>query len=181
LPPLAAILLASAWWLLTRRIYPLGHQSIQGLEGLIHRERESLGAINYPQFMVSLVFGLVALAWLSRPPAGHRDRRHTADGRGHCDYGRAAAFVIPSHWRNLEFLMSWEQARNLPWGVLILVGGGLSLGTAIETSGLAEAAAALLEGLANLPLAAHGGRDNADHAAQPRDEQHGHGGHHAAP
>ena len=48
--------------------------------------------------------------------------------------------------------MSWEQARNLPWGVLILVGGGLSLGTAIETSGLAEAAAALLEGLANLPL-----------------------------
>ena len=150
--PLAAILLASAWWLLTRRIYPLGHNPIQGLEALIHRERENLGAITYPQLMVGVVFGLVAIAWLTRPLLDSAISGLQLTDAGIAITGALLLFVIPSHWRQLEFLMSWEQARNLPWGVLILVGGGLSLGTAIETSGLAEAAAALLEGLARLPL-----------------------------
>jgi sodium-dependent dicarboxylate transporter 2/3/5 len=46
-------------------------------------------------------------------------------------------FVLPVNWRKAEFTLNWQSARSIPWGVLVLFGGGLSLARAMEQSGLA--------------------------------------------
>ena len=55
--------------------------------------------------------------------------------------GALSLFVIPVHWQRREFALNWEVAARLPWGVLLLFGGGLSLAAAVASSGLAEAIA----------------------------------------
>jgi len=150
--PLAAVLLVSAWWLLTSRIYPVAHQPLEGLAELLDEQRASLGPMGRPEMAVSVVFALVALAWLTRPLLEQLWPNLNIRDEGIALLGALFLFVIPASWRKLEFLMDWESARNLPWGVLILVGGGLSLGAAIESSGLAETAAGALQGLDGQPL-----------------------------
>jgi sodium-dependent dicarboxylate transporter 2/3/5 len=49
-------------------------------------------------------------------------------------------------------LLDWQHAAKIPWGLLILFGGGIAIARAFETSGLSEALGALLAGIAALPL-----------------------------
>ncbi len=49
----------------------------------------------------------------------------------------AALFVLPVDWKKGEFTLDWRTARRIPWGVLVLFGGGLSLARAMDQSGLA--------------------------------------------
>jgi solute carrier family 13 (sodium-dependent dicarboxylate transporter), member 2/3/5 len=60
-------------------------------------------------------------------------------------------FLLPVDARRGEFVMDWRTARRLPWGVLLLFGGGLSLARAFEVSGLTRAIGELVTGMAGLP------------------------------
>jgi sodium-dependent dicarboxylate transporter 2/3/5 len=99
--------------------------------------------------MVACVFVLTASSWIFRPLLG------TWIG-GLSDPGIAIAaaivlFLLPIDLRRGEFLLNWEWARRVPWDVLLLFGGGLSLAGAIQGSGLAGWVAQALEGLATWP------------------------------
>jgi len=50
----------------------------------------------------------------------------------------ALLFVLPWRWRERKFVLGWEDAEGINWGVLMLFGGGLTLGTLAETTGLAK-------------------------------------------
>ena len=50
--------------------------------------------------------------------------------------GGMSLFVLPSNWYKHEFLMDWKQMKELPWGILILFGGGLAMAAALEKSGV---------------------------------------------
>jgi solute carrier family 13 (sodium-dependent dicarboxylate transporter), member 2/3/5 len=52
--------------------------------------------------------------------------------------GAVILFFIPVNFKNNEFLVDWPTARKLPWGVLLLFGGGLSLASAISSTGLSS-------------------------------------------
>ena len=58
-------------------------------------------------------------------------------------------FCIPSGNKKNEKLLDWETANKIPWGLIILVGSGICLGTAISESGLSEHAASFLSGIEN--------------------------------
>lgn len=140
LPP-AALLLVVSWWLLTRWVYPLPREPIPGVATLLEEQARDLGRMTAPERRVAIVFGAVALAWVTRPLL-----QRLAPGVELTDAGIAVMaavilFVVPARWKEGRFLLDWESARNLPWGVLLLVGGGLSLGSAIESSGLAAVVA----------------------------------------
>lgn len=63
-------------------------------------------------------------------------------------------FLLPVNFKKMEFVLTWEDAKRLPWEVLILFGGGLSLAAAITTTGLAEWIGQSLQILDFLPLMA---------------------------
>ena len=50
----------------------------------------------------------------------------------------ALLFAVPSSWRERRFVLTWNDAEQINWGVLLLFGGGLSLGTLAEATGLAK-------------------------------------------
>ena len=61
-------------------------------------------------------------------------------------------FLLPVDFKKGEFVLRWEEAKKLPWNVLILFGGGLSLAAAITSTGLAEWIGMSLSGLDWLPI-----------------------------
>jgi solute carrier family 13 (sodium-dependent dicarboxylate transporter), member 2/3/5 len=134
--PLTAIALPLVWLLLTRVLYPIELKELPGGREVIDRELSAMGPVSRPERMVAVVFCLTAGAWIARPLLeGHLP--------GLSDTGIAIAaalalFLMPVDLRKGVFLMRWKDAEKLPWGVLILFGGGLALADAIAGSGLAE-------------------------------------------
>jgi sodium-dependent dicarboxylate transporter 2/3/5 len=60
----------------------------------------------------------------------------------------ALLFVAPVSWRKRRFALSWDEGRQVNWGIILLFGGGLSLGTLAETTGIARWVGAGLSGSA---------------------------------
>ena len=149
--PPALALLALAWWLLTRLVYPLPRDVVPGIAGLLREQADDLGRMTGPERRVAMIFVLVAVAWVTRPLLQELLPGLELTDAGIAVIGALLLFVTPARWQTRQFLLDWDSARHLPWGVLILVGGGLSLGGAIESSGLAAAVAEGLSAFGDWP------------------------------
>ncbi|NQU25952.1 MAG: anion permease [Candidatus Nealsonbacteria bacterium] len=68
--------------------------------------------------------------------------------------GALVLFAVPLDFKRGVFALDWQSARKLPWGVLLLFGGGLSLASAVDQSGLDQWIGSLIEGLGGLPVVA---------------------------
>lgn len=151
--PVSLTMLVFAWLMLTRVSFPLPRQPIAGISGLIDHERRRIGRMKPSERRVALIFALTAMAWIFRPVIeGMLPSWITISDAGIALMGAMAMFLVPAEGLKLRFLLDWEDTRGLPWGVLVLVGGGLSLGVAIEGSGLAGYVAGLLGGLEAWPI-----------------------------
>lgn len=156
--PLSAAMLPITWALLVFLLYPpqpLG----AGAAELIARERGKLGPPNRAERMVAIVFAVTALAWLMREPKAFGTvtvpgLQSFAPGIADSTIAMGAAailFLLPVDWKRGVFVLDWETARRLPWGVLILFGGGLSLARAMDRSGLAAWIGTAVSGIGGLP------------------------------
>lgn len=150
--PVAAVLLVAAWWVLARLVFPVGREPLSGVTDFVDRERKDAGRLTSPERRLLVVAGLTIAAWLTRPLfQGFVSGVQLSDS-GIAITAAIALFIVPAHgWRG-EPLLTWRDTTGIAWGVLLLVGGGLSLGTMIEASGLAESLAEVLKGLGHLPL-----------------------------
>ena len=122
-----------------------------GVAEMLADQARDLGRMTRPELRVAAIFALVALAWITRPLLEGALGLELSDA-GIAIIGALLLFVVPARWRQRQFLMDWESAKHLPWGVLIMVGGGLSLGTAIEESGLAAVVAEGLGAFGSWPV-----------------------------
>ncbi|MCZ6598766.1 MAG: DASS family sodium-coupled anion symporter [Planctomycetota bacterium] len=143
--PVSAVFLPLGWLLLTRFIYPPG--DLRGDAALvIAEERKRCGPISRPERIVAIVFVLTALAWILRSPKELGDVtipgiQTWAPAIKDSTIAIAAAltlFLLPVSWSKGQFALDWDTAKKVPWGVMLLFGGGLSLARAMEHSGLAE-------------------------------------------
>jgi solute carrier family 13 (sodium-dependent dicarboxylate transporter), member 2/3/5 len=150
--PIAIVMLTLAWLVLTRWAFPLPRKPIDGLDDLIERERGKIGRMQRSEWRVAIVFACTVVAWITRPwiESLLPDFIAISDA-GIALLGALALFLTPAGNKPSQFLLKWDDTRELPWGVLVLVGGGLSLGVAIDDSGLAEYLAALPSGLGTWP------------------------------
>jgi solute carrier family 13 (sodium-dependent dicarboxylate transporter), member 2/3/5 len=133
--PLVIVTLPLTWLLLTRVSFPIGIAGIPGGREMILAEYQRLGPMSRPEKWVAAVFVSAAVLWIVRP---------LIEGfvPGLTDTGIAimaaiALFAIPVDARMTAFVMDWAAVRDLPWGVLLLFGGGLALAEAVTASGLA--------------------------------------------
>jgi sodium-dependent dicarboxylate transporter 2/3/5 len=132
--PLVAVMLVGTWLILIR-LHPVGESVGLKAREAVHGELAKLGATSPAEMRVAGVFGLTVLAWITRPLyAGFVP---ALDDTAIAIAGALALFLLPSGNPARGRLMTWDDLEALPWGVLILFGGGLSLADAISGSGLA--------------------------------------------
>jgi sodium-dependent dicarboxylate transporter 2/3/5 len=148
--PLLLISLPLTFWMLTRVLFPLHRRRLAGERELLSDALAAMGPMTRAEKMVTVVFVLTAGAWIFRPLLGRWIG-------GLSDPGIAVTaaivlFLLPLDLRRGVFLLDWSWAQRVPWGVLLLFGGGLSLAAAIQRTGLAAWTAQALQGLSAWPL-----------------------------
>jgi len=148
--PLAVVALPVTWFLLVRVVFRVSNQPIVGGRQIIRQELAALGRPSRAEWTVGSVTALTALAWLVRPQLD--DVVPGLSDTGIAIAGATLMFLIPVSWKRFESALDWTAAERLPWGVLVLFGGGLSLAGAIEATGLAEWIGASLSWVGGWPL-----------------------------
>ncbi|MCH8260507.1 MAG: DASS family sodium-coupled anion symporter [Planctomycetes bacterium] len=134
--PLAVVFLPITWFLLTRVLYPIRLERIEGGRELIAREHAQLGPMKPGEWVTLIVFLLAAIAWIFRTII-ERYIPGVSDP-GIAIIAAMLLFVIPVDLKKGTFTMNWSTATKLPWGILILFGGGLSLAAAVKVNGVAQ-------------------------------------------
>ncbi len=151
-------MLFACWWLLVKMFGV--HGEVAGLKETLESEQANVGTLSGAERFVLSVFGLTALAWILRAPKSIGDIRipgltDLIPGISDAAIAIAAAvilFVIPLSKSRFDTALDWESARKIPWGVLLLFGGGLALAGSFGSSGLSDQLGSLLVGLRGAPL-----------------------------
>jgi solute carrier family 13 (sodium-dependent dicarboxylate transporter), member 2/3/5 len=148
--PLSIVLLILCWWYLTRIAVRLDSDDFPGGVAEIKRQKKALGRMQSQEKRVLGVFVLTALAWICRsfllsPYLPALDDTIIALCAG------VVLFVLPGRQKSTSIL-SWEDSKKIPWGILLLFGGGLAIATGFKDTGLAKWLAELLIALDFLPL-----------------------------
>ena len=149
--PLSAALLAVAWLLFTRVLFRSGSADLPGAAMAVSEARAALGSISPPERRVACVFAATALGWVIQPLVSSALPWLQLSDTAVALLGALALFLVPAGTGGSERLMDWATAQRLPWEVLILFGGGLSLAAAVNDTGLAAWIGQALEGLSALP------------------------------
>jgi len=148
--PLILILLPLMYFILTRFVFPVKLKELPGGKALIEEQMTEIGKITKPELRVAIVFGITACLWIFRPLfAGFLP--------GLSDTGVAITsgvflFILPSGTKSGQKILNWSHLKALPWGILILFGGGLSLAMAINSSGLAVYIGDAMKGLSGIHM-----------------------------
>lgn len=147
--PLSVVFLVIIWWLLTKVLYKPEIDELPGGRQLIQRELQELGPMSPPEKTVGVVFVLAALSWIFVPTL--------FPDSGITDEGIAmmvalACFLLPGRAGDGVALLDWKSARELPWGVLLLFGGGLALSAQFTSTGLSVWIGEQAAGLNVLPI-----------------------------
>lgn len=155
--PVTLVMIPLTWLLLVKVLFrpgALGGDAARILEEEIH----SLGPASSAERRVAVVFVVTALAWILRAPKTLGDvvipgLQTWAPELRDSTIAMAASlvlFVMTRGGGSRAPLLTWRRARSIPWGVLILFGGGLSLARAMERSGLSQWIGSSVAGLESL-------------------------------
>ncbi len=116
------------------------------------------GTWRTPEIRTLVVFGLTALAWITRsePFGGWKTWLDLPNANDASVAFIAVIFLfcLPNGEKKGERLLDWKTAKQIPWGMLVLVGAGLCLGEGFKQSGLSTTIASVFSGIESLPLLA---------------------------
>jgi sodium-dependent dicarboxylate transporter 2/3/5 len=155
--PLVVVYLTLLWWLLYQFVLPKNTHSISIDRSVIDQQLQNLGPMTRAEWTVLSVFLATATLWIIREPLQHWDWLiEICPGIGRLEdasisIGAAIALFLLPVKQTGERALDWQTANRLPWGVLILLGGGMSLAAAMNASGLNTVMADQLQMLQNLP------------------------------
>lgn len=152
--PVTAVMLPLCWLALTRLVYPVSFKTSGATRDLLKNMKHDLGPASSAEWRIAIVFACVVLGWMTRP---WLTKYLPIEGWSDPGIVMTAAFVLfllPSGGKNTLRLLNWKQTRDLPWEILILFGGGLSLAAAVSDTGLAHWLGASLVPLGTYGIAA---------------------------
>jgi sodium-dependent dicarboxylate transporter 2/3/5 len=148
--PIVAVSLVIVYLLLTRILFPVNLKEIPGGEELLKKKLSAAGPMTRGEKMVAIVFTLTAALWIGRPLL--QDVIPNLSDTGIAIFAALVMFLLPVDFKKGDFVLCWDDTKKLPWNVLILFGGGLSLAAGITSSGLAEWIGSSLSVLDWLPI-----------------------------
>ena len=137
--PLSAVMLPASWLILTRVIYPVKFETSKETIDLLTSMKQELGNFDGPEVKVFFVFVATALAWMFRTILDDIPGLSGLSDAGIAMISALFLFLLPSGHKDTKgALLEWKDAQeNVPWGLLVLFGGGLSLANAVQSTGLA--------------------------------------------
>lgn len=148
--PITVVSLIVIYLTLSRFLFPLEPGRLPGGQDVIQDKLAAMGPMSGPEKRVALVFALTAGLWITRPLL--EPLLPGLSDTGIAMFGGLLMFLLPGQAGPRRRLLAWEDTRRLPWGILILFGGGLSLAAGISDSGLAEWLGSGLRGLDGLAI-----------------------------
>jgi len=135
--PMALLMLFLAWLSLTKITFTLAMKNkIHGVQEIITRELKKMGRISRAEKITATVFTVVAIAWISRPFIQSTLQLTNITDTVIAMTGAMTLFILPVSWKKRIFILDRDWPKTIPWEILILFGGGLSLASAISDSGL---------------------------------------------
>jgi sodium-dependent dicarboxylate transporter 2/3/5 len=136
--PVSMLLLPLTWLSLTRFSFPVNFETSTQTQETIITMRNNLGKITTSEKRVFFIFIFTALLWISRSSINNIPGLEGLSDPGIAMLCGLILFLTPSGSSNDNNLLEWKDAEaGVPWGVLLLFGGGLSLAAAAQSSGLA--------------------------------------------
>jgi solute carrier family 13 (sodium-dependent dicarboxylate transporter), member 2/3/5 len=129
--------------------FSVARAAVAGGKELLDRELAALGRLSRAEVTVGAIVALTATAWVTQPLLARIVPR--VSDAGIAVAGALLLFIVPVGPR-MKRAITWGEAERLPWGVLVLFGGGLSLANAVERTGLALWIGTRLSALGDLPI-----------------------------
>lgn len=157
--PLATVFIVVTWLVLTKIMFRTNMTEIAGGRGVIRDELATLGRMSRGEITVAVIFVVTALLWVLRQPMADTAWLVAAvpfvallSDAGIAMAAVVALFLVPVSRRHGVAALDWPTVqRGVPWGVLLLFGGGLAIAAAIQASGLDGWIGTQFEGLSVLP------------------------------
>ncbi|HLS65864.1 MAG TPA: DASS family sodium-coupled anion symporter [Pseudogracilibacillus sp.] len=149
--PFAWVFLIIVWIYLVKVAYPSKIKELPGGTAVIDKEKRKLGDASTEEKLVLIVFSLAAFSWITRTFLLSKFIDGLSDGIIAMFFA-LVLFIIPSVSKKGDHLLDWETAVKLPWGILLLFGGGLAIASGFVNSGLSEWIGTQLTGLQGVSL-----------------------------
>lgn len=137
--PATIIMLPLAWLILSRIVFSFDFETSDQTRDKLVQMRDELGPMSGEEKRVAAVFIATALSWAFRPVLDDWSMLSDISDTGIAIIAAISLFLIPAPSTENERLLDWNTTTKLPWGILILFGGGLSLASAVTSSGLGTA------------------------------------------
>lgn len=135
--PLVVLMLAVTWFYLGRVAFRTEMQELPGGRKLIQDQRDALGKIGFEEKVVAVVFASAAFMWITREFIWSDLVPELRDGMIAVT-AAVLLFVIPAKTVGESRVLSWKDSRDIPWGILLLFGGGLAIAAGFRESGLSS-------------------------------------------
>lgn len=136
--PLVVILFAMVYSVNTKIIYPVKIKELPGIRALISDELTQLGNLQKGEKRVMIVMLVTALCWIFRTQITKIEALSSVSDTGIAIAASIALFMIPSGKRD-QPLLEWPDTKRLPWDILLLFGGGISLAKGLEVTNVVGA------------------------------------------
>lgn len=148
--PISIVLLLLCWKYLTRYAFSFRQTEFPGGKAEIKRQLQLLGNVTYEEKLVGFIFAFTAFCWITRSFLLQQFLLGL-DDTIIAIFFAIVLFLIPSKNRK-EQLINWEEAVKMPWGIILLFGGGMALAKGFEVSGLAVWIGSQMASLSGLPV-----------------------------
>lgn len=148
--PISIVLLFICWRYLTRVAFNFTDLKLEGGKAYISTQLKALGKMSREEKTILVVFVCTALAWIFRSIV-LKQWFPAIDDTIIAILAAIILFILPSSQSGVP-LLRWKDAVKLPWGILLLFGGGIAIAIAFQQSGLALWVATQLQGLQGVHL-----------------------------
>lgn len=136
--PVAWLFIFVVWFYLVKIAYPQKMNQLPGGREIIQEQKDELGQASFEEKAVLTVFTFAALAWITRSFVLTEFVNENISDAIIAMIAAIILFIIPAKNRKGDHLLDWDSAVKLPWGILLLFGGGLAIASGFTESGLSE-------------------------------------------